>query len=96
MASRWCVHAAFADHHPFSKAEIESLIAEAGREALTLVTTEKDLARLWSGGGLPDWAKEIVPFAVTLEFEDPVALRKFVSERLFKARERKIRSSSRP
>ena len=61
---------AFADHHAFSKAEIDGLIAEAGREALTLVTTEKDLARLRSGGGLPDWAKAIVPFAVTLEFED--------------------------
>ena len=37
---------AFADHHPFSRAEIETLIDEAGRDALTLVTTEKDLARL--------------------------------------------------
>jgi tetraacyldisaccharide 4'-kinase len=82
---------AFADHHAFSKSEIDSLIAEAGREALTLVTTEKDLARLWSGGGLPDWAKQIVPFAVTLGFDDPAALRKFVADRLFKARERKIR-----
>jgi len=82
---------AFADHHAFSKAEIDSLIAEAGCEALTLVTTEKDLARLQAGGGLPDWAKKIVPFAVTLEFEDLVALRKFVSARLFTAREKKFR-----
>ena len=37
---------AFADHHPYSQAEIESLIAEAKRDGLTLVTTEKDLARL--------------------------------------------------
>ena len=88
---------AFADHHAFSNAEIESLIAEAGRDALTLVTTEKDLARLWSGGGLPDWAKQIVPFAVTLEFEDAARLRKFVADRLFKAREKKFStSSSRP
>ena len=72
---------AFADHHPFSKAEIEGLIAEAGRDALTLVTTEKDLARLRAGGGMPDWAKAIVPFAVTLEFDDAAALRKFVTDR---------------
>ena len=39
---------AFADHHPYSQGEIESLIAEAKRDALTLVTTEKDLARLRS------------------------------------------------
>src|SRR5436190_4184290 len=80
---------AFADHHAFSKGELESLMADAGRDALTLVTTEKDLARLRSGGGLPDWAKGIVPFAVTLEFEDAAGLRTFISERLFKARARK-------
>ena len=85
---------AFADHHAFSKAEIDSLIAEAASEALTLVTTEKDLARLRSGGGVPDWAKAIVPFAVTLEFEDLAALQKFISARLFMAREKKFRSSS--
>jgi tetraacyldisaccharide 4'-kinase len=74
---------AFADHHPYSQAEIESLIGEAGRDGLTLVTTEKDLARLG------DWSQQIVPFPVTLEFDDPALLRKFVADRLFKARERK-------
>ena len=44
---------AFADHHPFSQGEIEALIAEAKRDALTLVTTEKDLARLRGREGLP-------------------------------------------
>jgi len=79
---------AFADHHWFSKREIESLIAEARRDALILVTTEKDLARLRTREGLPDWAREIVSFGVTLEFDDAARLRKFVSERLFKARGR--------
>jgi tetraacyldisaccharide 4'-kinase len=82
---------AFADHHPFSPSEIEALIAEAKRDVLTLVTTEKDLARLRTSGGLPDWAREIVPFAVTLEFDDAAQLRKFVTDRLFKARENKFR-----
>jgi tetraacyldisaccharide 4'-kinase len=77
---------AFADHHPFSRSEIETLIAQAGREALTLVTTEKDLARLRKARGLPDWAKNIVPFAVTLEFDSAVKLRRFVSDRLFQVR----------
>ena len=76
---------AFADHHPYSQAEIESLIAEAKRDGLTLVTTEKDLARL------RDWSQQIVPFPVTLEFDDPALLRKFVADRLFKARERRLR-----
>ena len=74
---------AFADHHAYAQAEIESLIAEAKREALTLVTTEKDLARL------RDWSQQIVPFPVTLEFDDAPLLRKFVADQLFKARERK-------
>jgi tetraacyldisaccharide 4'-kinase len=32
-----------------------------------------------------------VPFAVTLEFDGAAQLRKFVSEQLFKAREKKYR-----
>jgi tetraacyldisaccharide 4'-kinase len=81
----------FADHHPFSQSEIEALIGEAKRDGLTLVTTEKDLARLWQVGGLPSWAQYIVPFAVRLEFEDAVKLRRFVSEQLFHARGKKFR-----
>jgi tetraacyldisaccharide 4'-kinase len=82
---------AFADHHPFSKSEIEALTAEAKRDALTLVTTEKDLARLRVREGLPCWAKDIVPFKVALEFDDAAQFRKFVSAQLFKAREKKFR-----
>jgi tetraacyldisaccharide 4'-kinase len=81
---------AFADHHPYSKSEILSLVAEARRDALTLVTTEKDLARLRGGEGLPSWAGELVPFAVTLAFDDAAQLRKFVSGCLFRAREKKF------
>jgi len=80
---------AFADHHPYSQGEIEILIDEARGEALIPVTTEKDLARLWQDGSLPDWAQPVVPFAVTLEFDDAALLRKFVTDRLFKARERR-------
>ena len=72
----------FADHHAYSKAEIENLIAEAKLDGLTMVTTEKDLARL------RDWSQQIMPFPVTLEFDDPALLRRFVSARLFKAREK--------
>jgi len=77
---------AFADHHPFSEGEIETLIMEAKRDVLTLVTTEKDLARLRPAGELPHWAQDIVPFPVKLEFDSAVKLRRFISERLFHAR----------
>jgi tetraacyldisaccharide 4'-kinase len=75
----------FADHHAFSPRQIEALLAEARRDGLTPVTTEKDLVRL------PERAGEIVPFKVTLAFDDLGGLRKFVSDRLFKAREKKFR-----
>jgi tetraacyldisaccharide 4'-kinase len=82
----------FADHHAFSQRQIDALLAEAKRDGLTPVTTEKDLARLQGGLGLPDWAADIVPFAVTLAFADAAGLRKFVSDRLFRAREKKFRA----
>jgi tetraacyldisaccharide 4'-kinase len=85
---------AFADHHPFSASEIQSLSDEARADALTLVTTEKDLARLRGRDRLPEGAQQIVPFAVTLEFEDAVQWRKFVADQLFKARGTKFRERS--
>ncbi len=84
---------AFADHHDFSENEIEALRAESGRHALTLVTTEKDLARLRKGEELPALMREIVPFAITLEFEDGGKLRKFLADRLFRARGKKFRAA---
>jgi tetraacyldisaccharide 4'-kinase len=78
---------AFPDHHPFSKAEIDALVAAATRDGLTVVTTEKDLARLRDGEGVLGWARGIVPFAVKLGFADTARLRKFVLERLFEARQ---------
>lgn len=82
--------AAFADHHPFTTEEIERLVAEAGRSGLTAVTTEKDFVRLSS---MPH-AKAIVPFAVTLQFEDPAMVRKFIAARLAMAREKKFRAGT--
>ncbi|WP_369720959.1 tetraacyldisaccharide 4'-kinase [Bradyrhizobium sp. LLZ17] len=77
----------FADHHMFSQAEIAALAADATREQLTLVTTEKDLARLHGSKGVPDG---IVPFAVQLAFDDLATLRRLISDHLYKARERRF------
>jgi tetraacyldisaccharide 4'-kinase len=82
---------AFADHHPFGRGEVETLLAEAKRDALTAVTTEKDLARLVAGGELPPWAQGIVAFPVRLEFDSALKLRRFVSDRLSRARDGKFR-----
>jgi tetraacyldisaccharide 4'-kinase len=83
---------AFADHHAFSDYEIEALAAAAKRDRLTLVTTEKDLARMRRGGELIPAARDIVPFAVTLGFDDEPKLLRFVTDRLFKSRAKKFRS----
>jgi len=77
----------FADHHMFSRDEIAALAADASREQLTLVTTEKDLARL---RGRDDVPEGIVPFAVQLEFDDPEQLRRLISDHLYQARERRF------
>jgi tetraacyldisaccharide 4'-kinase len=85
---------AFADHHPFSPAEIEALMTEAARDGLTPVTTEKDLARMRGGEGGAGPARDIAAFAVALQFDDVATLRKFVSEQLFRAREKQYQSRS--
>jgi tetraacyldisaccharide 4'-kinase len=82
----------FADHHPYSREEIEAMIAEAARDGLTLVTTEKDIARLRGAEAIAASVRDIAAFAVTLEFDDAVSLRKFVAEQIFKAREKKYQA----
>lgn len=77
----------FADHHIFSRDELAALAAESKREQLTLVTTEKDLARLRGAEGVPDG---IVSFAVQLEFDDMAALKQLIGDHLYRARERRF------
>jgi tetraacyldisaccharide 4'-kinase len=84
---------AFADHHPFERTEIERLVAEAGRQGLTLVTTEKDLVRLRTRTDVTSFAPQIAAFPVTLAFDDEAAVRRLLSASLFKARQKMFRST---
>jgi tetraacyldisaccharide 4'-kinase len=59
-----------------------------------LVTTEKDLARLRRNGELMPVARDVMPFAVTLRFNDEAKLLRFVTDRLFQARAKKYRDNS--
>jgi len=81
---------AFADHHFFSESDLDALQTDARRDQLTLVTTDKDFARLRGGAEPPAFGNEIAAFAVTLQFADGAAVRKFLADRLFKAREKKF------
>src|SRR5262249_47179625 len=83
---------AFAAHHVFSESDLDGLQADARRDQLTLVTTEKDFARLRGGAEPPAFGSEIAVLAVTLEFADANGVRKFLADRLFKAREKKFQS----
>jgi tetraacyldisaccharide 4'-kinase len=76
----------FPDHHPFSQADIDSLIDVSRNGALTLVTTEKDAVRLRGVPELASFARQVTPFAVTLQFDAIEKLRAFVIQELNAAR----------
>jgi tetraacyldisaccharide 4'-kinase len=78
---------AFADHHPFTVDDIELLAREAQADALTLVTTEKDLARLEGDPALASFVAQIVAFPVTLRIAEEGAFSNFLQERLRRARQ---------
>lgn len=79
---------AFSDHHPFTPNEIERLVSNATKKSLTLVTTEKDMARIRSDARLVRHADGIRVLSVTLDFSDEAALRDFVAKRLAYSRQR--------
>ncbi|MBS0530528.1 MAG: tetraacyldisaccharide 4'-kinase [Proteobacteria bacterium] len=76
----------FADHQPFSQSDIAELRTAAKRDNLTLVTTEKDLARLRNIETLAAFAQAVIPFAVTLAFDDEPTLRSFLTDRIGRGR----------
>jgi tetraacyldisaccharide 4'-kinase len=60
---------AFPDHHRYSGAEAQALLAQAARETLLPVTTEKDLARMRGEDGLADLVQAAQALPVTLRIE---------------------------
>ena len=62
----------FPDHHRFTAADAQSLLAEAERAGLTLVTTEKDFVRLAHRRTLAALAERthVLPVALTIDDED--------------------------
>jgi tetraacyldisaccharide 4'-kinase len=72
---------AFPDHHRYSRAEADSLLARARREGLALVTTEKDLVRIARKPETAALAKVTRALPVTLQFEDEEAFRELLFAR---------------
>lgn len=73
---------AFADHHRFSAEEAAELIMAAEQDGLTLLTTEKDLARMSRDPALSALATQTQVLPVTLEVDDVEALRALVLKKL--------------
>ncbi len=65
----------FDDHHRFSASEAADLMAEAERSQLTLVTTEKDQARMAGDPALATLAARARTVPVTVELDEAGALR---------------------
>ncbi len=60
---------AFADHHPYTEAELEALIKQANAHQAQLMTTEKDAVRVPEA-----YRKNVQVLPVSLVFEDTTAL----------------------
>jgi len=78
----------FRDHHRYTEADAEILLARAEADGLRLVTTEKDMARLAGvkGGALATLREKASAFAVTLEFENAGAVGEMIEAAALKVR----------
>lgn len=65
---------AFADHHRFGAADAARLLADAARDGLALVSTEKDIARMRGDPALAPLAAATHALAVRLVFDDAAPL----------------------
>jgi tetraacyldisaccharide 4'-kinase len=64
----------FPDHHVYAAGEIAELVACARRQGLTLVTTEKDMARLRGVPAAVELAKQAAVLPVNLKFRDAAGI----------------------
>src|SRR5262249_38233969 len=68
----------FPDHHRFTAADAESLLAEADRAGVSLVTTEKDFVRFAHRRALAALAERSRVLPVTLKIDEEDRFRRFV------------------
>jgi tetraacyldisaccharide 4'-kinase len=71
----------FPDHYRYTEADAERLLAHADAAGLRLVTTEKDMARLAGATGpVGNLRDRSDAFAVSLEFENAVAVAEMITD----------------
>jgi tetraacyldisaccharide 4'-kinase len=76
----------FADHHRYTPVDAQELCRQADAEGLTLVTTEKDKARLQGEEALAELAARVRVLPVGLVLEQEVAFGKLLVDRIAAAR----------
>jgi tetraacyldisaccharide 4'-kinase len=76
----------FPDHHRYTRAQARALCADADRDGLQLVTTEKDLARMQGDASVAMLAGRAQAFPVTLTLADAPAFLRHLGMRLAAAR----------
>ena len=72
------VRRGFGDHHRYSVAEARSLMRDADKEGLELVTTEKDLARLKDDANVAQLAARARALPVTMKIAETDAFGRLV------------------
>jgi tetraacyldisaccharide 4'-kinase len=81
------IEQSFADHHRYTKADVEALLASCDEKNLVPVTTEKDLVRLQGGDPvLAALAARSRAIPVTLVFEDQKAVKGLLKDAAAKRR----------
>jgi len=82
----------FADHHHYTPADARDLCRQADAEGLTLVTTEKDVARLQGEEAMAELAARARALPVRLVFEQEAAFGKLLAERVAAVRATRLRA----
>jgi tetraacyldisaccharide 4'-kinase len=80
----------FADHHRYTPADARELCRQADAEGLTLVTTEKDTARLQGEGALAELAGRVRALPVELLFAQKAALERLLIDRIAAVRAARV------
>jgi tetraacyldisaccharide 4'-kinase len=76
------VRRGFPDHHRYSAADAAALVAQADRDGLALLTTEKDLARMAGDPRLAALAARAKALPVALALHDAAGFRGFVLDKV--------------
>ena len=82
----------FADHHRYTLADARDLCRQADAEGLTLVTTEKDTARLQGEEAMAELAARVCVLPVGLVFAQETALGKLLVDRIAAVRAGRLRA----